>query len=70
MLKEIIEHDAELIGQLLLERKRLTIHEIENITGYREMYLFLPLGWLLREHKIVIIEKDESTYIDLIQKHL
>lgn len=69
MLKKIIQQDTGLISKLLLERNRLTIQQIALLTGYREMYLYLPIGWLVGENKIVIIEKDGLIYIDLIQDY-
>ncbi len=65
MLKEIIGFDAVLIWQLLSEKGTLTIDEIKMLTGYREMYVHLALGWLSRENKINYLELNDNISIEL-----
>jgi len=65
MLKELIGSDAGLIWQILTERGTLTIRDLEKLTGYREMYIHLALGWLSRENKISYLEKNDDLYIEL-----
>jgi len=66
MLTEIIGSDAGLIWQLLSERKRLTIRDFVSLTGYREMYIYLPLGWLARENKIIFSQSAEDMFVELL----
>lgn len=66
MLTEIIGSDAGLIWQLLSERKRLTVKDFATLTGYREMYIYLPLGWLARENKIVFLQSAEDMFVELL----
>ena len=65
MLKKIIGEDAGLVWQLLSARGMLTIDELKTLTGYREMYVYLTLGWLSRENKIHYLEKDDDLYVEL-----
>jgi hypothetical protein len=66
MLTEIIGSDAGLIWRLLSERKRLTIRDFVSLTGYREMYIYLPLGWLARENKIIFSQSAEDMFVELL----
>ena len=65
MLKELINSDTKLICDTLAEKGMLTIHALEVITGYREMYIYLALGWLSKENKINYVEKNDDLYIEL-----
>ncbi len=65
MLKELINSDTKLICDTLAEKGMLTIHDLEVITGYREMYIYLALGWLSKENKINYVEKNDDLYIEL-----
>lgn len=63
MLKREIGVDARLVTRLIGEHKELSIAELQNLTGYREAYINLVLGWLLKEDKILYKEKDDGLYI-------
>jgi len=65
MLKEIIGVDAGFIWRLLSEKGRLSIEELEKLTGYREMYIHLALGWLARENKINYLELEDTLSVEL-----
>lgn len=65
MLKELIASDALLISQLLSSHEMLKIEECVDMTGYREMYIYLVLGWLSKENKISYLELDNELYIKL-----
>jgi len=65
MLNNLIGADARLVCQLLCERGMMTIDDIEKITGYRQMYVYLTLGWLSRENKIHYLEKNDNLYVEL-----
>lgn len=64
MLKDLISSDTILITQLLSVHGTLTINELENLTGYREMYIYLALGWLSKENKINYQETDDGLSIE------
>lgn len=63
MLKREIRVDANLINGLIRESKELTVSKLQELTGYREAYINLVLGWLLKENKILYKEKDDGLYI-------
>jgi len=63
MLKEIIREDAELIWHLLTTNDRLTPEQLEVLTGYRNEYLYLILGWLSKEDRIGFIETTDGLII-------
>ena len=65
MLSNDIGINAGLIWQLLSEKGRLSFTEIEELTGYKSIFIALALGWLARESKIVFISKNDTVYIEL-----
>lgn len=65
MLKKLIAQDAQLVCQLLFRRKGLTIDELREVTDYREMYIYLVIGWLTKEDKIVCFDDDGELSIAL-----
>lgn len=65
MLKKLISSDTIFIMQLLSVYEMLTIKELENLTGYWEMYIYLALGWLSKEDKIRYKETDKGLCIEL-----
>lgn len=65
MIKKMIGEDAGLIWQLLAERGSLPVGELEIMTGYRQQYIYLALGWLSREGKVNYVEKNEDLYVEL-----
>ncbi|MFV0417444.1 MAG: winged helix-turn-helix domain-containing protein [Dysgonomonas sp.] len=68
MLKELIAQDADSICQLLLRRKSLTIDELREATGYRDMYIYLVIGWLTKEDKIICLDGGGDLNITLKNK--
>lgn len=67
MLNNLIGADAGLVWKVLSERGIMTIDDLEKVTGYRQMYVYLTLGWLSRENKIHYLEKDDDLYVELIR---
>jgi len=65
MLKELIRADTVFLSQLLSFHGMLTIKDLEKLTGYREMYIYLALGWLSKEDKIRYLEKDDDLYVEI-----
>lgn len=65
MLKELIRSDTVLLSQLLSSHGMLTMKELEKLTGYREMYIYLALGWLSSEDKIRYLEKNDDLYVEI-----
>ena len=65
MLKQLIAQDAEIVFQLLANRKSLTINEIRKLTDYQELYICLVLGWLSKDNKINYLDTDNDLCIEL-----
>ncbi|NDV97407.1 hypothetical protein D0T84_21265 [Dysgonomonas sp. 521] len=63
MLKKIISSDSVFIHQLLSSNGVLKIEQLMDMTGYREMYIYLVLGWLSKEDNICYLEKEDGLYI-------
>lgn len=59
MLKELIKEDAVLICGLLSEKESLTVSDLQQLTDYQEMYLFMVIGWLSKENKITCTNNDD-----------
>ena len=70
MLKNDIGIYAGTIWQHLSERGFLTIRKIGELTGLKESLIFLALGWLLREDKIRLVDKNGSLHAGLIDSIL
>ena len=65
MLKHDIDIKAEIIWDLLCENDALTVKEIGEITGFKEVLITMALGWLAREDKIDFFEKNNVIYVEL-----
>jgi hypothetical protein len=65
MYKNDIGINAGTIWNLLSVKGALSIREIGELTGYRELFIFLSLGWLLRENKIRFFEKSGLLHVEL-----
>ncbi|PXV66775.1 winged helix-turn-helix protein DUF2582 [Dysgonomonas alginatilytica] len=66
MFKEDIGIDAGTIWRHLSEKGILSIHEIGELTDYRDGFILMALGWLARENKILFSEKDDALYVELV----
>lgn len=60
MLKKIITQDSELVRQLLVRNKSLTIPQLQELTGYQDIYICFTIGWLLKENKIICSDNAEG----------
>ena len=67
MYKNDVNINADVIWRLLSEKKELSIMEIGELTNFREAFIYLALGWLLREDKIHFSEKNGMVYVRLNQ---
>lgn len=65
MLKEAISIDAKYIQGLLSSVRGLAIEELVEITGYRNDYICIVLGWLSKEDIISYWETDDGWIIKL-----
>lgn len=57
---------AGTIWSLLSERGKLDIRKIGECTGFKESAIILALGWLARENKIEMLDKNGILYFELI----
>lgn len=64
MTKEVESHAGNILSLLSRSNKNLSIREIGDLTNYRDKAIFLALGWLLRENKIVCFEKNGALCIE------
>ncbi|MDR0712433.1 MAG: winged helix-turn-helix domain-containing protein [Prevotellaceae bacterium] len=60
-----IEANAGVIWRLLSDKGVLSVREIVALTSYRELFVSLALGWLAREDRIQLFEKDRALYVKL-----
>mgnify|MGYP003623446743 FL=1 len=65
MLKNMIDIDANLFHSILYQKGVLSVQDLEKITNYREPYIHLVLGWLLKDNRIHFLEKEDNLYIGL-----
>ncbi|MBD8387227.1 winged helix-turn-helix domain-containing protein [Dysgonomonas sp. BGC7] len=65
MLKEAISIDAKYIQGLLSSDRGLAIEDLVEITGYRNDYVCIVLGWLSKENIISYWETDDGLVIKL-----
>ena len=59
--------NAGAIWSLLSEKGKLSIREIGELTNFREQFIYLAFGWLLREDKIRFFEEKGVVYVELKQ---
>lgn len=65
MLKEAISIDAKYIQGLLSSGRGFAIEELVEITGYRNDYVCIIIGWLSKEDLISYSETDEGLVIKI-----
>jgi hypothetical protein len=67
MCKSDIGTNAGAIWNLLAERGPLNIHELQDMVRCSESFVCYSIGWLLRENKIQVFEKNGTSYVDVGQ---
>lgn len=65
MMKDKIGEYAGEIWQLLYCRGKLNLRDIGEATHYGQDVIFLSLGWLLRENKILIHNSNGRLFYEL-----
>ena len=65
MIKNEVVVEVRLILSLLSERKTLTVKRIEEVTHYEESLVCIALGWLVKENKVRLFEKNGILYVEL-----
>lgn len=66
MLKNDIGINAGIIWQLLSDKGKMTIRQIGELTGFKEEFIYLSLGWLARENNIRFFTEEELVYVELL----
>lgn len=67
MIKSDIGINAGTVWQLLSEKRKLSVLELIELTGYSDSYLNLALGWLARENKVRFEYIEGYLYVELNQ---
>lgn len=66
MTKREVGNCAGNIWILLSNKKKLSLNEITRFIHARYELIFLAIGWLLRENKILINESNGNVYYELV----
>ena len=62
---EEIGNNAGTVYTFLFQRGSLSLRKIGELTHKEESAIYLSLGWLLREDKITVFQKNEEWYFQL-----
>ncbi|MDR2949525.1 MAG: winged helix-turn-helix domain-containing protein [Dysgonomonas sp.] len=65
MMKNTIGINAGDIWQLLSTKGPLSVRQIGDYTHYRDSAILIAVGWLYRENKVRLIDKNGSLFIEL-----
>lgn len=65
MIKNDVGFYAGDVYTLLSEKGRLSIRKIGELTQRRDSHIFLSIGWLLRENKIIALERDGELFFEI-----
>lgn len=66
MQKSVIGTNAGTIWQFLSKRGVLSLRELGELTKFKSNHLMLALGWLAKENKISLTQREEGTYVELM----
>lgn len=67
MITNDIGNNAGVVWNLLYQRKSMSVREIGEHTHLKDAMVFLALGWLSREDKIVYRTENEELKVSLKQ---
>ncbi|MCD7900440.1 MAG: winged helix-turn-helix domain-containing protein [Bacteroides sp.] len=65
MIKEDVGSCAGAIYALLSEKGKLNLRKIGEYTRRRESSIYMSIGWLLRENKILVSKENNELYYEL-----
>ncbi|NDV94806.1 hypothetical protein D0T84_07715 [Dysgonomonas sp. 521] len=65
MMKNAIGVSAGDIWRLLSTKGRLSVRQIGDYTHARDSAILIAIGWLCRENKVRLIDRNGSLYIEL-----
>ena len=69
MYKQDVKINSDLIWNLLSDANSLSIDEIMELTGYGEKFIYMALGWLLKENKIRLNEKQGILFAESLRSN-
>lgn len=67
MFKSNIRHNAGIISHILFEKGKIDFTDICKSTNMEDNQVYLALGWLANEGKIVLSSYDGSLYVEKMQ---
>ena len=67
MLKKEIGENAGTIWQLLEKELDMPVNKLQKQSGLTDKDFYLAIGWLSRENKIYIFEKDKKLHVCLVE---
>lgn len=65
MTDNAIGANAGNIWRLLCTKGSLSVRQIGDYTHYKDSLILLAIGWLSRENKVLISDRNGSIYIEL-----
>lgn len=65
MMKSDIGINAGSIWHLLSVKGKLSIRQIGEYTHYKDSFILMAIGWLSRENKILVSDRNGTLYIEL-----
>lgn len=68
MMENEIGVNAGIVYSLLSQKGKLSLRKIGELTRCRECVIFMTLGWLLRENKISVTEKNGEWSFEIIEQ--
>lgn len=66
MYKSIIGSNAGVVWRTLHNHKTVSMEELVNLTGLTQIEVACTIGWLAREDKIMIYQKENVMYLELL----
>lgn len=64
-MKQDIKINAIAIWRIISEKRRLSVKEILEMTGYKEAMMLFALGWLVKEEKVELKDNEGTVYVEL-----
>ena len=62
-----IDSDAGIIWQVINDNKDIKITDLKKLTKMEIKNIYLALGWLAKENKVLFSERENELAISLIQ---
>lgn len=66
MHKNIIGENAGVVWRTLHDNKTVSMEELTKLTGLKPIELAYAIGWLAREDKIMVYDRNGTHYFELL----